>query len=192
MARKPIDYVAKAKKLGWDGLDKLWQKIQARKTTGWPPGKAFEHLILRAFDLELEAQDGAVEWPYPVSLYDEVVEQIDGLVRVGHVTCLIEAKDQKDKINIEPLAKLRNQLMRRPSFVVGSVFTTSEFTEPAKILARFMSPHAIMLWNGDEIAEILRRRDFKGALITKYHEITMTGTPDYDVRAAYDDEENGA
>jgi len=64
--------------LGWDGLRELWENIQQDNTLGWDSGKAFEYLVLRAFQL-----DGAeVTWPYEVSLFgEEVIEQIDGAVR---------------------------------------------------------------------------------------------------------------
>ena len=84
------------------------------------------------------------------------------------IRCMIEVKDQEDPINIEPLAKLRNQLMRRPSGVIGSIFSFGGFTAPATTLAHFMSPHGILLWQGEEIDAVLRRRDFTAALGKKH------------------------
>jgi hypothetical protein len=75
------EYELRARALGWPDLRALWNQIKVRDTPDWAPGKAFEYLVLRAFDL-----NGAdVQWPYPVSLYgqDEVIEEIDGSVRVG-------------------------------------------------------------------------------------------------------------
>src|SRR5438046_170576 len=61
------EYEARIKKLRWPGLQKLWESITRRDTPGWGAGKAFEYLILRAFEL-----DGArVRWPYPVNLFGE-------------------------------------------------------------------------------------------------------------------------
>ena len=71
----------------------------------------FEHLILRAFEL-----DGAtVRWPFEVSFGDSVVEQIDGAVYAGCLSCLVEAKDSTAPVDVAVLAKLRNQLARRPA-----------------------------------------------------------------------------
>jgi len=64
-------------------------------------GKAFEYLILRAFEL-----DGAeVKWPYPVSLYGqgEVIEEIDGSVRINALYCLIETRTKTGTLRSHPL-----------------------------------------------------------------------------------------
>ena len=158
MARrtKPVDYVAAVQRLGWSELIGLWEQICARDTPNWPVGKALEHLIIRAFQLS-----GAdVEWPYKVLMDGEEVEQIDGMVRVDHITCLIETKDGASAVSIEPIVKLRNQLMRRPAGVIGSVFSFGGFTSPALALAQFVAPQAVLLWPGEEIAEVLSQQDF--------------------------------
>jgi hypothetical protein len=120
-----------------------------------------------------------------VSLGGDAVEQIDGMVQVDHITCMIEAKDQSVAVNVEPLAKLRNQLMRRSAGVIGFVFSFSGFTEPARTLAQFMFPQAILLWTGEEIAHLLGKRDFVQALKRKYQYFLQMGMPDYDIRAEY-------
>jgi hypothetical protein len=38
--------------------------IEAGNTSGWAPGKAFEYLVLRAFQLE----GAEVRWPYSVRI----------------------------------------------------------------------------------------------------------------------------
>lgn len=188
MARSPgtkrqTEPVAAAGRLDWAGLAALWSDIQRRRTSGWAQGRAMEHLVLRAFQL-----GGAeVVWPYSVSIDGLVVEQIDGMVVQAGITCMIECKDLVTDVNIEPLAKLRNQLMRRPAGVVGSVFSSSGFTDPAKTLARFMAPHAILLWQGPEIAHRLRVRDFNGALEAKLRRLIQHGNPDFDTRALESD-----
>src|SRR5262245_45955191 len=109
------EYETWIKKLRWPGLQKLWMAIKKRDTPEWEAGKAFEYLILRAFEL-----DGAqVRWPYPVHLFGEQVEQIDGSVSVSGLYGLVECKDETDNIAIAPIAKLRNQLLRRPWGTVG-------------------------------------------------------------------------
>src|SRR6202008_5001778 len=107
------EYEAQAQGMGWPELRALWNQIKLRDTPDWAPGKAFEYLVLRAFDL----QGANVRWPYTVSLYgqDEIVEEIDGSVKIGGLYSLIESKDEEGKIAIAPIAKLRNQLLRRPA-----------------------------------------------------------------------------
>jgi hypothetical protein len=173
------DYVAMARSLDWDGLERLWRMIEARETPGWIPGKAFEHLILRSFELS----GSRVIWPYGVPMNGAIVEQIDGMVIYDHFTCLIEAKDERDPINVEPIAKLRNQLLRRPSGVLGSVFSYSGFTAPARTLAQYTSPQAILLWNGREVDSLIKTREFKAALARKFEYMVQMGEPDFDIRA---------
>src|SRR3954467_2820051 len=128
MADNP-ELVTQIKLLDWAGVRQLWSEVQAG-TDVWDPGKAFEYLILRAFDL-----DGAVvEWPYSARLQRETVEQIDGVVLVHGLTCLVESKSTAEAVNIEPIAKLRNQLLRRHSAAIGILFSRSGFTDPALTL----------------------------------------------------------
>jgi Restriction endonuclease len=176
--RAPDDYVIKVGALDWAALATLWQNVKRRRTPGWMAGKAMEHLVLRAFQLS-----GAdVIWPYTVNLGGQVVEQVDGMVTCNGITCMIETKDEKSDINVEPLAKLRNQLMRRPAGVVGSVFSSTGFTMPAKTLAHYMAPHAILLWQGSEVEYLIERQNFAGALKAKYHWLMQHGVPDYHAR----------
>ena len=146
---------------------------------GWASGKALEHLVLRAFQLS----GAEVIWPYPVNLHGALVEQIDGMVIVDGITCMVEVKDQTTNVNVEPLAKLRNQLQRRPSGVIGSIFTNSGFTEPAVTLAYYMAPQAILLWQGPEIGHLIAKKDFVTALKWKRRVLLQHGKPDYDSRA---------
>jgi hypothetical protein len=181
VATAKVDYVAAIQRLDWNELIGLWQQIAARDTPGWPDGKALEHLIIRAFQLS-----GAdVEWPYKVLMDGEEIEQIDGMVRFDHITCLIEAKDATRPVNIEPVAKLRNQLMRRPAGVIGSVFSYGGFTNPAIVLAQFVAPQAVVLWPGEEIEAVLGRQDFCGALRRKYVYLQQMGLPNFDTRTEY-------
>jgi hypothetical protein len=72
-------------------LRELFAQIEARDTPGWEPGRAFEYLVLRLFEL-----DGAiVRWPYEVDLHGHVVEQIDGAVKVAGLHGLLECKWRK-------------------------------------------------------------------------------------------------
>jgi hypothetical protein len=173
------DYVGEVQKFDWPQLRTLWQQIEARKTPGWPTGKAFEHLVLRAFEL-----DGArVTWPYSVIIEGQIVEQIDGLVISDGISFLAESKDYEGNLNVEPLAKLRNQLQRRPAGVVGCVFSSTGFTAPAKTLAQYMSPQAVLLWQGPEIKDLLDKGSgFRAALVQKHYWLVREGIPDYDTR----------
>src|SRR5688572_12502029 len=128
--------VRRIRRLDWQGLRALWANITQRNTRTWRAGAAFEHLVIRAFEL-----DGAdVVWPYTVEVGGEVAEQIDGAIHTDGLSCLIESKDVAGRVNIEPIAKLRNQLMRRPSHAVGLVLSVSGFTTPAQTLAQYLSP----------------------------------------------------
>jgi hypothetical protein len=172
------EYEAAIGALGWDDLHLLWEAIQQRDTPGWESGKAFEYLILQAFHL-----DGAqVRWPYRVALRGEEVEEIDGAVHVSGLNCLVESKDLSEDVAIGPIAKLRNQLLRRPAGTVGLVFSRTGFTDPARFLAHFALPQAILLWNGAEIEYALERRQICELLAWKYRVAVEDGLPDYDVR----------
>lgn len=169
----------------WPDLRKLWAAIESGSTTEWAPGKAFEYLVLRAFQLE----GAEVEWPYSVRQADvarggdeSVVEQIDGFVMVDGLACLLECKDQEKPLNIEPIAKMRNLLLRRSTHVIGLVISRSGFTEPAMLLARFLSPQTILLWNGDEVAYALETEGFRKGLAAKYKAYVTKGLPDYHIR----------
>jgi hypothetical protein len=166
--------------LQWDGLRALWENIEQRNTPQWDAGKAFEYLILRAFQL-----DGAqVRWPYRVQLFGEEVEQIDGAIYCAGISCLVESKDFADKTNVDvaPIAKLRNQLLRRPAGTVGLVFSRTGFTDPARHLSYFSLPQTILLWNGEEIKYALDNEIICELLTLKYRVCVEDGLPDYDVR----------
>lgn len=148
------EYVQRARALDEAGLRALWRAIIARHTPDWPEGWALEHLVLRAFELE----GAAVRWPYEVQVYDEVAEQIDGVIHHAGLSVLVETKDQQAPINVDPLAKLRSQLLRRPGGTVGLVFSRSGFTTAAQMLAGYMAPTTILLWSGAEIGLALDSR----------------------------------
>jgi hypothetical protein len=148
------EYQGRISGLGWADLSQLWKRIIARDTPGWEPGRAFEYLVLRAFEL-----DGAdVKYPYTARLFGEEVEQIDGAVYWDGLKCLVESKDTIDPVDFGPIAKLRAQLQRRPAETLGIVFSRNGFTEPALVLAQFLSPQSILLWRGDELEYALDRR----------------------------------
>ncbi|MFM8330203.1 MAG: restriction endonuclease [Candidatus Methylumidiphilus sp.] len=165
--------------LGWPELRTLWDGIQQGDTPGWEAGKAFEYLVLRAFQL-----DGLdIRWPFSVNIFETAnVEQIDGVIHYVGLSCLVESKDYSDKVNIEPIAKLRNQLLRRPANTIGMIFSRSGFTKPAIMLCHFVFPQTILLWDGAEIEYALDNRKIAALLQLKYRASVEEGIPDYDVR----------
>jgi hypothetical protein len=168
------EYVRRVERMTWKQLAKLWQQIQARSTPGWGSGKALEHLVIRAFRLSgLEA-----EYPYDVPPGGKPIEQIDGLVHLDCYTFLVECKD-KGTIDIEPVAKLLNQLSRRPATTLGCVFSADDFTEPALLLTDLSLPHRILLWSETDIGDALGRSDFKGTLLAKYRHLCKYGLTDH-------------
>jgi hypothetical protein len=68
------DYQQRIAAYGHTQLLTLWEEIQADDTPGWEPGKAFEYLVIRAFELE----GATVTYPFSVRLGGTIVEQIDG------------------------------------------------------------------------------------------------------------------
>ena len=118
------DYAKMAMEMKWENLDELWTRIvDESPMPEWVAGRAFEHLVLRMVQL-----DGAeVTWPFSVKLYEEEVEQIDGAVYWNGMACLVECKDQNALIAFEPVAKLRNQLLRRLSRSDWFVFQHQRF-----------------------------------------------------------------
>lgn len=171
------EYEARIQTYDWKQLADLWSQIESGNTTGWAPGKALEYLIIRTF--QLEGSD--VTWPYSVRIDGEELEQIDGVIYTNGLACLVECKDTGERANIEPIAKLRNQLQRRPVTVIGSIFSRSGFTESATNLARFISPQTILLWGGDEINYAIQNQCIRMALVKKYRFCVERGLPDYNI-----------
>ena len=159
-----LEYQARVKNFTWTDLKTLWDAIENGDTPGWDDGKALEYLILKSFSLS----GAEVRWPYSVKLLGAEIEQIDGFVHFKGVSCLIECKDystrsdgtiRKKNVNFEPIAKLRNQLMRRPSATIGSIFSSGGFTDPAQTLINFTFPQTILTWTGAEIEYCLGKKD---------------------------------
>ena len=130
-------------------LISLWEQIKAGETQQWTPGDAFEYLIIRAFDME----GLHVRWPYHVTLPQKIgtVEQIDGAVYFQERGFLIESKNQQQKMDIEPVAKLRIRLERRPPGTMGMLFSTQGFTVAAELFAQFSSPMNVLFWGKEDI-----------------------------------------
>lgn len=165
------DYVSRIRKLGWPELRQLWNQITDGHTPGWPPGRAMEYLVLRAFEL-----DGAhVRWPFTVDLEDETVEQIDGAVYVENLACLVEVKDSATAVDVGVLAKVRSQLARRPATTLGLVVSRSAFTRPATTLAGFFAPQTVLLMRGTEVGQALHDESISAVLLSKYRDCVEGG-----------------
>jgi hypothetical protein len=134
---------------------------------------------VRAF--EVEGAD--VQYPYTVRIADEVVEQIDGVVYTDGLACVLESKDWQVDIDSAPIAKLRNQLQRRPASTIGAVFSRTNYTDPAMTLAQFLAPQTILLWRGEDIAYALTHAQMRLGLIAKYRACVQLGITYYDLRA---------
>ncbi|MBF0550412.1 MAG: restriction endonuclease [Deltaproteobacteria bacterium] len=172
------EYVHLARSYDWEDLQSLWKDIMAGNTPGWPPGKALEHLVLRAFEL-----NGAeVVWPFEVKISGKIAEQIDGVVYSDGLICLVECKDTNEREDVEPIAKLQYKLLRRPSGVLGALISKNGFTDPAIRLAQYQIPKAILLWEGNDISFALEKRSITNALRLKYRIYVEHGAPDYLLR----------
>lgn len=197
-----------------EDLQRLWQALYNRQAVSkeerdtldkslpladWKPGKAFEYLVLRLF--ELAGAD--IVWPYYVyagsagreatsKKRGHPIEQIDGAIYVDSLYCLVESKDWSasegmgpNRMNFEPIAKLRVQLQRRPTFVLGLVFSMSGFTHEAKQLLTMMLPQSILLWEGSEIDAIVNGQysgGMRSALKAKVRYAVEQALPDLNIK----------
>ncbi|HEX6910176.1 MAG TPA: hypothetical protein VF142_07270 [Longimicrobium sp.] len=173
----PADHVLRARQMDWHALRMLWRQIEAGDAAGWPPGRALEHLVLRGF--ELSGAD--VRWPYTVPIAGEVVEQIDGAVHLHGLSCIVECKDTSVPLNVDAIAKQRNQLLSRPASAIGLLFSRGGFTLPATMLGRFVAPQTILLWDGNDIAYHLEREDFAEGLVQRYRLSIENGMMKYEI-----------
>ncbi len=173
----PEERKVQIKRLKWPGLRKLWADIKAGNAAGWDPGEAFEYLVLRAFELD----KAEVRYPYEVILFDEKVEEIDGAVHLPGLSCLVECKDLGGDVAIGPIAKLRNQLQRRPLSTMGVLFSSRGFTPPAEVLAYFIVPQVVLLWKGAELEFALQEERICEFLRLKYRMCIEDGIPDYPI-----------
>lgn len=154
----------------------LWAKIKTKQTSPeWPPGKALEYFLLRAFELE----GAQVIYPYEVYRQSKVVEQIDGVIFWDNLIVVVECKDVSKPVNFDPIAKLRNRLVMRPAQTIGCFFSMGGFTEPAKILAEHLPPQTILLWEQNDIDICLKNEYFCSGLKLKFQECVKSGTPDF-------------
>lgn len=170
-------------------LVEFWAKIENNETPEFKDGKALEYFVLQAFKVE----GAEVTWPYDIRLSEvdddgteSTGEQIDGAIFVDGIHVLVESKHEKKtakqtgRVDIEPIAKLRNQLLRRPALTVGVIFSMNGFTPAAKTLTRYIAPQTILLWDGNDIREALHNEHLglRGGLRKKLRWAVERGLPD--------------
>jgi hypothetical protein len=177
----PAELEARIKLLDWAGLRGLWAAIKAGNTPEWGEGEALEYLVIRAFELDT-TEEAVVRYPYEVSLFGEKVEEIDGVVHLPGLTCLVESKDLAKNVAIAPIVKMRSQLLRRPAGTIGLIFSKRAFTTPAVYLAHFMMPQAVLLWPASDIQIALDEERICEFLRQQYRVCCENGIPDYDLR----------
>lgn len=158
-------------------LLELWGNIVVQNANKITKGPNFESLICRAFELE----GATVDYGYTVKNFDTITEQIDGLISIDGLNCIIECKNQIESVDFEPIAKLRSRLQRRPSNTIGSIFTTSSFTKPAIILNQFLHPQTILMWEKEEIFHALEQDYLIDGLKIKYKNCIKFGLSNYNL-----------
>jgi hypothetical protein len=183
---KESEYVKKIQGLDWKELSDLWKEIKSGSPiTGWESGKAFEYLIPRIFELD-KVQ---VKYPFEVKMpYNEkTMEQIDGVIYPYGMPVLIESKDYNDgdggkkNIGIEPIAKLRNQLSRRPYNSIGCVYSSGGFTEAVANLIDYLGNETILLWQGEEVEMCIQKMAIKEFFRIKYEMRVEHGIQNFNV-----------
>ncbi|VVD71769.1 hypothetical protein PIN31115_00639 [Pandoraea iniqua] len=172
-------YIDRVSRYDWTDITQLWHCVMTCATPGWDPGKALEYLVLKGFELS----GAEVRWPYRVTVLGaKNAEQIDGLVYLSGINAMIECKDlsdirkrRKQRIDFTPIAKLRSQLARRPSDLIGCIFTSGDYTDAAVTMVNFTKPQTILCWTGQEIEACIQRQDFAHLMRTKYEECLEYG-----------------
>lgn len=162
--------------LQWDRGEvvKVWEQMLAGNSpTGWPPGRLLEYLLLRACQLE----GAEVTWPFQIH-QRYLLEQIDGVIRFDWLSCLLECKHQQEPVDVDPILKLKAQLVRRPRMAVGALFSTSGFTESALSQANLLPPANVLLWNKREMDLALRQGRLKEGMHLKLKFAIEQGSSD--------------
>jgi hypothetical protein len=174
------EYIRKIKQLKKPAdVARMYRQLKSGDSlSDWPAGKAFEYLVLRAFEME----GAEITWPFSVRWEGNELEQIDGAVQDGGLFCLLEMKDYQKSINFDAIAKLRSRLARRPTQAMGAIFSMHGFTDPAKVLAQFATPINVLLWDADDIEYGLTRRAMRTGLQKKFRHAIEHGFSDYSLQ----------
>ncbi len=166
-------YARRVQGMGRVELRALWKRIKARKDLeDWPPGRALEFMMLRAFQFE----GARVVWPYV-----NTTEQIDGAIHADGLACIVETKDHSDSIGFEAIAKLALQLQRRPGAAMGLLFSTSEFSLPVIEAVRVHPLRNVLLWQGSDI-DLALEHGMRAALRIKWRKAVEQASLGYWLR----------
>lgn len=174
--RSAAEMEREAKTWSRDDLLRIWARIKARQPIpGWPQGKPFEYLVVRAFDLE----GLRIRWPYAVTYRQKlgIVEQNDGFIYLGDRPFLVESKDLSDPLEVESVAKLRFRLESRPPGTMGVLFNSSRFSLATEVFAQFAVPLNVVLWRGQDFDYALPIAQMAAGLQAKLDAATERRTP---------------
>lgn len=157
---------------------KLWSRIKqghSELTEEWGAGRAFELLVVRAFELE----GISVRWPYRVTYPQRfgTMEQIDGALTLDGNSYILESKHLSEAAAIEAIAKLRFRLEGRPPGTMGLLFSVNNFTVPTEVFAQFASPLNVLLWSRSDLDVALPAGGMAEGLRAKYRFAVEEGLP---------------
>lgn len=172
------DYRTLAQRWSYSDLLKVWNRIKSGGSVPeWSSGKAFEYLVIRAFEIE----GLRVTYPYEVTYPQKfgILEQVDGVVYLGERPFLVESKDLSEAAAIEAFAKLRFRLEARPPGIMGILFSVKNFTIAVEVFAQFASPLNVLLWNSADLDIALNNNSMKSALEQKLQYALEHGLPLY-------------
>lgn len=174
--RSAVDLENEASRWTRDDLVALWERIKAEdEIPGWAPGKTFEYLVIRAFQLEhLTAR-----WPFIVTYPQKfgAMEQLDGVVYLGERAFLVESKNLSEPAAIEAVTKLRFRLESRPPGLMGVLFSTNNFSLQTEVFAQFASPLNVLLWSRSDLDHALAAGSMREGLQRKLEYAIEWGLP---------------
>jgi hypothetical protein len=172
--RGAADMEAEARNWTREDLLRIWQGIRAgAPIPRWPAGKAFEYLVVRAFDLE----GASVLWPFQVTYPQRfgTMEQVDGVVYLGERVFLLESKQRSEPAAAADVARLRMRLESRPPGTMGVLFSARDFTLPTEILTQFATPLNVLLWASEDLDLALAEGSMVAGLRDKLAHATESG-----------------
>ncbi len=78
-------------------------------------------------------------------------EELDGLIFMGWQGFLIEAKNERDPVAIDPIFRLHLLAEQRPIGTMGLLFSASGYTEPAIESAERLRPIRVLLFDRSDL-----------------------------------------
>jgi hypothetical protein len=167
------EYAKRVQGMGPVEIRVLWERVKAREPLAdWPPGRALEFMLLRAFQLER----ARVVWPYVND-----TEQLDGAIHTDGLACIVETKDHAESIGFAAVAKLALQLQRRPGAAVGLLFSSSQVSLSVAEAVRVHPIRNILLWKGSDI-DLALQHGMRAALRIKWRRAVERGELSYWLR----------